>query len=191
MFDLLDRPLVYVTVKWPGVKAGDQGEAVPVENSVEIQVELLDDVEVQDWIHEGQRDPHAAERADLIERLNANAARLDAGEPGAGAEAVALAAEDAALRKRDQAANAARDLAAFKKVAKGWRGIKHNGRAADWSDANIAALLAVSGFGNAFGTAYLATWRGQVEIREKNSEGSPANGQAVEPTEKTNGAATS
>lgn len=45
MFDVLDRPLLWITVRWPGLKpSGPDGTGVaePVENEIEILVELKD-----------------------------------------------------------------------------------------------------------------------------------------------------
>jgi hypothetical protein len=47
-FDLLDRPLVWVPVRWPGLKPGpDDAIGVPVEHEIEALVELLDIEEIQ------------------------------------------------------------------------------------------------------------------------------------------------
>jgi len=56
MFDLLDRPLFYLPVKWPGVVPGDDGGATLTEHMVEIQVELLDREEFNAWMIEGSKD---------------------------------------------------------------------------------------------------------------------------------------
>lgn len=46
VFDLLDRPLMWIPVRWPGLKPGpDGGVAVPTEHEIEVEVELLDDKE--------------------------------------------------------------------------------------------------------------------------------------------------
>lgn len=55
-FDLLDKPLVYIPVKWSGVREGPNGEAVATEHSVEVQVEILDRVELVAWIGESAVD---------------------------------------------------------------------------------------------------------------------------------------
>lgn len=49
-FDLLDKPLIYIPVKWPGLKANDNGDAVAVEHTVHVQVELLDVEPLNDWL---------------------------------------------------------------------------------------------------------------------------------------------
>lgn len=55
MFDLLDRPLVFIPVKWPGLKQGPDGAAVPTEHVVDIQVEILDQVAVNEWLQKGAK----------------------------------------------------------------------------------------------------------------------------------------
>lgn len=148
-FDLLDRPLLYIPVKWPGLGVDDDGKAKPVEHSVEVQIELLDSDEANAWIDESSKEPE------------------------------------------DVAARDAHSLASFKRVAKGWRGVKAGTRTADFSDDNIARMLRAPGFSYAFGTAYAEAMRGKVAIREGNSDGSPAPGPAGEPIGETSKAATS
>lgn len=55
MFDLLDRPLVFIPVKWPGLAQGPDGSAVPIEHVVDIQVEILDQVAVNEWLVKGSK----------------------------------------------------------------------------------------------------------------------------------------
>lgn len=43
VFDLLDRPLVWIEVRWPGLKPGPEGGlAEEVEHVIELQVEVVD-----------------------------------------------------------------------------------------------------------------------------------------------------
>lgn len=49
-FDLLDKPLIYIPVKWPGLKADDNGDAVAVEHTVDVQVEMLDVDPLNEWV---------------------------------------------------------------------------------------------------------------------------------------------
>lgn len=51
MYDLTDRPLVFIPVDWPGLAVNDDGEAVEVANSVRLQVEILDRIEFDAWLH--------------------------------------------------------------------------------------------------------------------------------------------
>jgi hypothetical protein len=77
------------------------------------------------------------------------------------------------------------ELKAFRQVAKGWRGVKGNGKVLPFDDVHIEKLLRKPNFVDAFGDAYMKAWQGKVEAREGNSEGSPENGQAGEPTAAT------
>lgn len=49
MFDLVDRPLHWITVKWPGIAQGDDesADSVPTMHEVGLRVEILDRDEVQ------------------------------------------------------------------------------------------------------------------------------------------------
>lgn len=141
-FDLLDRPLVFIPVKWAGIGKTDDGGAIRVDHVVDIQVELLDRDEFSDWIIEANKDVEREDRA-------------------------------------------AHELATIKKVAKGWRKIKAGGRDVAWNDENLAKLLLWPGFVTAFGEAYMTAWRGELETRTGNSDGSPGIGLAGEPTDVT------
>jgi hypothetical protein len=143
MFDLLSRPLVFIPVKWKGVAEGKEGEAVPVEHAIDVQVEILDRVEFDKWIDMNRKDGDTPD------------------------------------------VDPAGELAIFKTVAKGWRKIRMNGSTAQFTDDNIARMLRYPGFVGAFGEAYMETWAGRVAVREGNSDGSPANGPAGEPTVET------
>jgi hypothetical protein len=72
----------------------------------------------------------------------------------------------------------ARQIEAFRFVAKGWRKVVANGRAVEFDDANIWRLLTKPGFDTAFTTAYGEAINGRVEMREGNSESSPVDGRA-------------
>jgi len=146
VFDLLDRPLIFIPVEWPGLIANDAGDAVPTTHSLEVQIELLDRAEFTEWMKEGSTE---------------------------------------ADEELSQADKIARERSTFRRVAKGWRKIKANGRVPEFSDENIERLLMFPGFNNAFGTAYIAAWSGKVATREGNSAGSPVNGPGGEPTDAT------
>lgn len=58
MFDLLDRPLVWIPVKWPGlIQKEESAVAEAVEHEVEIQVEILDRDEMESWGERGSKGP--------------------------------------------------------------------------------------------------------------------------------------
>ncbi|MBA2718523.1 MAG: hypothetical protein H0U52_04640 [Chloroflexi bacterium] len=134
MFDLLDRPLHWITVKWPGLAQGENESELsqPAEHKVELRVELLDREEVQRYF------PAAFDLPD---------------DPPA-------------------------ELETFKRVVKEWRKVVSGGRAVPMNDENIAILLKAPMLGAAFTEAYLKAIGGRVEVREKNSQGSPSNGRA-------------
>lgn len=47
MFDLVDRPRLWISVKWPGLAPGpDDGLAVEVEHEIEVEVDLVDREEI-------------------------------------------------------------------------------------------------------------------------------------------------
>jgi hypothetical protein len=189
-FDLLDRPLVYIPVKWAGVVADDNGDAVATEHEVSIQVEMLDEEEIVAWTDAANLDPFADDRAELAERVSAAIAKAKDGEDGTGATIRSLQRELDAINDKAKVAGKERDLASFKAVAKGWRGIVSRGRVVDFSDDNVRTLLLWPGFAAAFATAYHDAWQGKAKAREGNFNGSPAPGQAGEPTDATPKAAT-
>lgn len=83
-----------------------------------------------------------------------------------------------------------KEFAAFKKVARDWRGLTVNEKPVDFTDEYVAQLVQTPGFMKAFTDAYIEVWHGRVEVREGNSASSPANGLAGEPTGETPKAAT-
>ncbi|MBA3668430.1 MAG: hypothetical protein H0W65_12050 [Sphingomonas sp.] len=138
MFDLLDRPLHWITIKWPGLRQGENESELsqPADHEVELRVELLDREEVKRFF------PAAFDLPDK-----------DA--PG--------------------------ELEIFKRVVKEWRKVVSNGRPVTMNDENMGLLLKAPMFGAAFTERYLSALGGRVEIREKNSQGSPSNGRADDP----------
>jgi len=57
MFDLLDRPLLWISVKWPGLKPGGAdgtGLAEAVENEIEVRVELKEADELETIFADGR-----------------------------------------------------------------------------------------------------------------------------------------
>lgn len=69
MFDLLDRPLVWIGVAWPGLVQKDEtGVAEVTEHRVELQVEILDRSDYAKWLDDGEkqaRDDGVDEEAEL------------------------------------------------------------------------------------------------------------------------------
>jgi len=62
MYDLLDRPLVFIPVEWPGLIATEDGGAISTTHRVEIQVEILDRDEFTAWAAKGLLTPEGDAR---------------------------------------------------------------------------------------------------------------------------------
>lgn len=138
MFDLTDRPLHWIVVKWPGLSQDDTDDRLtsqPVEHAIELRVEIVD----------------RAEAKDLFPAV------FDIGLPQP------------------------EEIVVFKRVVKDWRKVVSKGVPVKMTEANIRKLLEVPMFGASFTAAYISALGGRVEIREKNSGGSPSNGQADDP----------
>lgn len=71
-----------------------------------------------------------------------------------------------------------RDLEKFLAVVSDWRKVANGGASAPFSPENARRLLGVPMFATGFEESYIAAWSGQLELREKNSEGSSATGAA-------------
>lgn len=88
------------------------------------------------------------------------------------------------LLDRDQLVNGLVDdedggeIASFRRIVRDWRGITNRGEPVPMTDENIKLLLNFPAFVNGFNLSYVAAWGGQAETREKNSDGSLADGPA-------------
>lgn len=80
----------------------------------------------------------------------------------------------------ERAQGLAMELAAIKEIASDWRKVLSGGQPVPFTDENIMRMIKVQGFSPAFNLAYRKAQAGMAETREKNSEGSPASGQAAE-----------
>jgi len=181
-FDLLDRPLVFIPVRWKGIGADENGVAILIDHEVEIRVEMLDDKQFLDWSRLMSADKFRGERNDLNERVALAQVQLAGGSEGVGKILTELQNALDDLNVRAQAESDRVDVESFKAVAREWRKILAGGNRPVFNDDNIARLLQWPGFGKAFGDAYVQTWKREAEIREGNSVGSPANGPAGGPT---------
>jgi hypothetical protein len=141
MFDVLDRPLLWIPVRWPGLKPGGDGTglAEAVENEIEVCVELKEKDDVKPLF-----DP---EEGEALEKLDA-----------------------------------------FMTFATGWRKIIAGGQQLEFSRENADLLIRSQlPFFDAFTFAYLEACLGRVEIREGNSDASPAGGRAAGAAKPTTG----
>jgi hypothetical protein len=189
-FDLLAKPLVYMPVKWQGLGADNNGDAIVVDHEVTIQVELLTREQLEEWSAAANLDKFATERAELNDRISAAIRLSNEGGDGASALLAELTIEQNELNRRGREANRERDVVTFTTVAHGWKGVLAQGSPVPFNPENARKLLAWPGFGEAFAPAYRDAVQGKLAVREGNSEGSPANGPAVEPTDATKQAET-
>lgn len=159
MFDLLDRPLHWITVKWAALLPPEEegGLSVPGHHEVELRVELLDRTEFA-W-------RFAIIPEDFEDEIPPQCADPD--DPTKWGPAPST-------------------LDSFLRIVKDWRKISAAGKTVELNEANARILLASPGFVSGFGETYTRAMGGIAEIREKNSDGSPTDGRATaEP--KTNG----
>lgn len=154
MFDLLDKPLHWIPVKWPSLKAPDDADnlSAPGENEVELRVEILNREEVI-WRFPGM---FGDERKPM-------------GKPPSG-----CASKD----EPEKWAPTPDEVETFLRVVQDWRKISAKGRRVELNPENARLLLQSPMFGPSFASAYLMAIGGQAEIREKNSPGSPDDGRA-------------
>lgn len=143
MFDLAERPLVWIPVKWPVLKpTGKAGLAKEHTAHIEIEIELLD-------------------RDDLIDLFDHRFSESDDVEQD---ESV----EDEQDEKVARIASRDREVARFKRVVKQWRLVADAGKALELNDENIRRMLGVPGFVTAFEAAYLTACAGKAEVRRGN-----------------------
>jgi len=184
-FDLLAKPLVHIPVKWQGLDSDEHGDAKIVEHEVSIQVELLTREELEEWTADAQQDAFAAERAELMDRINAALRLSEDGVEGTAALLNTLTEEQNALNRRTREATRERDVRTFTRVAHGWKKVVTNRAPVPFNAENARKLLAWPGFPEAFFFAFADAVKGKLAAREGNSEGSAASGPAVEPTDAT------
>ena len=141
MFDLTDRPLVWVPVKWQVLRPNEIEGETAVEHEVSIDIE----VEVKD-------------RDELVE-LASEMFGLD----GAKAKEVEDL-EPQAIIERSRAL----EVTQFMSIVRDWRKFKAGGKPVEFNADNVRKLLAVPGFLNAFQTAYFNACAGKLETRKGN-----------------------
>lgn len=161
MFDLLDKPLHWVTIKWPSLVAPEKQDDLSEagENEVELRVELLDRDEAG-WRFPGLfgddfefENPPPTEYADKDDPSKW-------GPTPTGVES-------------------------FLRIVKDWRKIKAAGKTVEFNEKNARLLLQSAMFPAAFSIQYVLALGGRGQEREKNSDGSPSVGRADENTEAT------
>lgn len=140
MFDLADRPLVFIPVKWtvlkPGeTKDGEEGLAVEQEAVVEVEVEIKD-------------------RTELLALFEDTFGETE-GVEGAEVDGTRLTGRELEVKR-------------FMAVVKRWRKVVNGSKPLELNEENARKLLAVPGFASAFETSYLAACAGKADIRKGN-----------------------
>jgi hypothetical protein len=143
MFDLSDRPLVWIPIKWTALKRPDDdpaGLAIEAEFTFDCEVEVLD-------------------RDELVKLFGDDLGlEREAGEARAGDQA----GDNPPPTKREL------EVARFLKVVKAWRKVKDGGRDLELNAENVGRVLARPAVVSAFETAYLAACAGKADIRRGN-----------------------
>ena len=154
MFDLSEKPLVWIPVKWlslrPGPKAGDL--AVEHENEIKVEVELKDRDELVEFF------------ADALSETPQGKALKDSVAGDAAQDVEAPIGEEAGEKPSPRVTEAERFLG----LVKNWSGVADKGQPIELNLANAKRMLAVPGFAGAFETAYLLACAGKVETRKGN-----------------------
>ena len=143
MFDLAERPLVWIAVKWSILKPSEEADKTAVEHevSVELEVEVKDRDELiviagdMFGLTEGEEKPKVADKRTPLE--------------------LAAAARE---KEVDQ----------FLLIVSNWRKLADGGKPVAFDRANVKRILAIPGFTNGFQTAYFLACAGKTEAREGN-----------------------
>jgi hypothetical protein len=156
MFDLADRPLVWIPVKWSVLRPGARPKAVAIESevSIEVEVEILDRDELVELFSGYFSDETVA-----AVKSDEEPAADPAEEP-----------DDAAAEELPAPEPSERELEVkrFLRVVKSWRKVKEGGRDLDLNEENARKMLRVPGFASAFEGRYLAACAGKADIRRGN-----------------------
>lgn len=150
-FDLTEARLVWIEVKWKGMRSEGEGLAAPVDYEIELYVELVDRDRLAELFI-----PDTLTDEEILELARQGTAAMTG-----------------RLLAKEQAT--------FKALVHDWRKVLEGGKSVPMTPKRVARLLKVPNFGDAFHEDYMAAWKGQVKEREKNFGGSPENGRAAEP----------
>lgn len=153
MFDIAEKAVIWLPVPWKVVRPGPDGNAITLDVSVDVEVELKDRDEIIDL-----------------------AAEMFGIETGKDDETD----DEAPKVSWDEAKKIARDdeVKQFMALVSAWRNFKDKGKELPFNAANARKLIAQPGFLSAFQTAYMNALSGKLEIRSGNSKSSPGNGRA-------------
>jgi hypothetical protein len=141
MFDLADRPLVWIPVKWTVLRPGegDKEEAVETEVSIKIEVELKDRDDIAELsVKMFGLDPEEKPEASIADQL------------------------------KDAKKGREKEVELFMQLVTNWKGVKKSGVDVDFNAENVRAMLGVPGFWGAFQSAYMSACVGKRETRKGN-----------------------
>lgn len=150
MFDLSDRPLVWIPVKWAALKPGTGTKKLATEGEhlIEVEVELLERDDVVKVFNDYMSDELVA----LAER-NSDEAETRGDE---------IAAKLEGLTGRTLEVNR------FLSLVRSWRKVVDQGQAVELNEKNVRKLMQSPGFATAFEAAYLAGIAGKLKTRSGN-----------------------
>lgn len=141
MFDLAERPLVWIPVKWGMLKPSEETDKTAVEHEVSIEIE----VEVKD-------------RDELIALTGEMFGLSGSDKPDDSKKTQAEIIAEARNKEIEQ----------FLALVNNWRKFNDGGKPVKFDAENVKRLLAVPGFLTGFQTAYLNACAGKSETREGN-----------------------
>ena len=137
MFDVADRPLVWIPVKWGMLKPSEEAGAVAVEHEVSVDLEV--EIKDRDELVELTSEMFGVEDEEANDKLNA---------------------AELAKKARDK------EVSQFMSLVRNWRKFKNGGKDAEFTPENARKLLAVPGFLNGFQKAYFDACAGKAETRK-------------------------
>jgi hypothetical protein len=151
MFDLAEKRLAWIPVKWPGFASAGDDVGRPVEHEVELRVELPD----LDRFATLFMDPVAEDGTKLPNRTDADFDEWKAGKVD----------DD---RRADE-------------LVVDWRKVMNAGTPVPFTPEAMRKLLRVPNFSRSFFESYAAAYAGREKLRAGNSEGSLETGPSGEP----------
>lgn len=138
MFDLSDRPLVWVPVKWSVLRPGRgaKATAIPTDVTIKVEVELLDREQLAEFYPE-----IVGESLPVVEDETPQEART---------------------RHMDA------EVSRFMRVVNAWSGVKNGTADVELSEDVVRQMMLRPGFSIAFDKAFIAACAGKLETRRGN-----------------------
>lgn len=158
MFDLAEKPQVWIAVTWPVLRPGAKPDdlAVTTDVTIDVEVELLDRDTLVDVFELGE----------LVEEVAAATPEEEVAALVRAAEEIAEAGETVPANARE--AQRKKNVDRFMRLVSNWRKIKNGSKSLPFTRANVEQMYKVPGFPVAFETAYLAAISGKADLRRGN-----------------------